>query len=394
MDIRLQTFLAEHADDDLERLLLSASRYPGIDVPWVVTQLAARRHLRHKLPGWLAHPEIIFPSTLSAEQCSSEATACYKQSLVEAGVSVCDLCGGLGVDAYFFAQKAEKVVYMERQAAYCEAARHNFAVLGADNIEVREGDAEALLDGLPEMGLIYVDPARRGLGGRRLFALQDCEPDLLRLLPRLWTHTSKVIAKLSPMADLRQCLALLPATAEVHVLSLRNECKELLFVLQKDAAKSSLPDPPVYAVNLSAESEAIFRFSLEEERALQVEYVPVQAYLYEPNAALLKAGAFKSITRLGVGKLQADSHLYTSAEELPDFPGRRFKVEEIIPFGRSGTKNLKKRLPKANISVRNFPLGADELRRRLGISEGGEEYLFATTLSDGKRALLRCRKTK
>jgi hypothetical protein len=385
-----RAFIEEHAGDDLERLLLSASRYPDIDMPFAVEQIAARRQIRDKLPSWYANADLIFPSKIAAEQCSSELTACYKQCLVNETDYVCDLTGGLGIDSFFLSQKAKRVTYIERLSSYCETARHNFACLGATNLEVMDGDARQLLPRIAPVDVFYIDPARRGEGNKRVFALHDCEPDLTELLPLLWTYAPKVIAKLSPMADLRQTLALLPGTVAIHVLSVRNDCKELLFVLERNAAIAS---PLIQCVHFTAEGEESFTFDLQEEKeAMAPPAAKVETYLYEPNASILKAGAFKSITRLGVRKLNVHSHCYTSCNLLLNFPGRSFIVDEVLPFSSKLCKTIRKTIPQANITIRNFPLTVKELRQQTKIVEGGEIYIFATTLANDEKVLIRCRK--
>jgi hypothetical protein len=388
----MKHFIREHAEDDLSRLLLSAARYPGIDVAFAAGQIACRRKIREKLPSWYANDDLVFPATLATEQCSSEQTARYKQRLVSRSAHVCDLTGGLGIDSFFFSRKARQVTYVERLGTYCEAARHNFACLGAD-IDVCEGEAEAWIPRLPaSVDTFYIDPARRSDAGKRLFALEECEPDLTALLPALLQRAPRVIAKLSPMADLKQTLRLLPGTTEVHLLSLRNECKELLFVItQEEAAAAS---PPIHCIHFTADGkEQAFTFTLREEQETATACATaIETYLYEPNASILKAGAFKSITRLGVGKLQASSHLYTSSRLLDDFPGRRFVVDDVFPFGSKLCKNLHKSIPQAHITTRNFPLTAEALRRRTKMADGGEVYLFATTLHNNTQALIACHK--
>lgn len=228
-------FIKEHAADDLARLLLSAAKYPGMDIPFLVDQIAARRQIREKLPSWYENERLAFPSKIAAEQCSSEQTAAYKQELVGEDWTVCDLTGGLGIDSYFLSRKAKHLTYIERFPAYCEAAEYNFSVLGAGNITVVNGDITQFVEALPVVDAFYIDPARRGESNKRVFALQDCEPDLPGLLPELLKRSSRVIAKLSPMADIQMTLELLPGTTSVHVLSVKNECKELLFVTERGA---------------------------------------------------------------------------------------------------------------------------------------------------------------
>lgn len=388
----LKRFVREHAGEDTASLLLKSGRYPGVDVPFAVTQIQARRQIRAKLPSWYACEGLVFPSKVAAEQCSSEPTAQYKQRFVRNTDVVCDLTGGLGVDAYFFSRKAHRVHYIERYPDYCEAARLNFRELGAGNITVTEGDAVALLDMQPAPDVIYIDPARRAACDKRVFALPDCEPDLLQLRETLLRKAPKVVAKLSPMADIRHTLSLLPGVTEVHVLSVRNECKELIVVLEREGSG----EPTVRCVNFTAEgAEQVFAFTFGEEAAAVAPPAgEVQAYLYEPNASVLKAGAFKcAAQRFGLQKLHPSSHLYTAGVELPDFPGRVFAVEEVFPFTGKTAKILSKSVPQANVAVRNFPLSVDEFRKRTRIAEGGPVYLFATTLAGSEKVAVKCRKT-
>lgn len=385
-------FIRDHASDDANRLLLGAKKYPQLDVPFLVDQILSRRQIREKLPSWYANEELVFPAKIAAEQCSSERTALYKQRLVSSSDALCDLTGGLGIDSYFFSRKVRQLTYVERFPVYCEAARHNFQVLGADNITVRNENSVDIVSDLPEVDVFYLDPARRGEGNKRVFALSDCEPDLPRLLPLLLQKAPRVIAKLSPMADLQQTESLLPGTVSIHVLSVRNECKELLFDIRREA---TVPNPPIYCVDFTAAgTEHSFTFTVEEERNAPLALATqVSTYLYEPNASILKAGAFKSVAQqYGLEKLHVSSHLYTSDTLVTGFPGRMFRVEKVIPFSNKVCKSITKEMPQANITVRNFPMSVDELRKKTKIQEGGDVYLFATTLSDGGKVLVVCRK--
>lgn len=387
----MKQFIKEHAEDDLSRLLLGAGRYPEVDVPFAVEQISARRQIRDKLPGWYGNDDLIFPAKVAAEQCSSERTAFYKLRLIGTDVHLCDLTGGLGVDSYFFSQKAKQITYIERIPGYCDVARHNFSVLGADHIRVVEGDATRLFPEIPGVDIFYIDPARRDSGNRRVFALQACEPDLSSLLPALLRHAPEVIAKLSPMADICQTLSLLPGTTEIHVVSVKNETKELLFVIKREGQTN---DPAVYCWNYTPEGkEELFSFTLAEEKEAVATYAShVKTYLYEPNSSLLKAGSFRAACRLGVEKLHKSSHLYTSDQLITDFPGRRFVVEKTLPFNNKLCKTLVRTIPRANITVRNFPLPVEGLRKRTKIAEGGPVYLFATTLKDNQKVIIKGRK--
>ncbi len=254
------------------------------------------------------------------------------------------------------------------------------------------GDSTELLAEIDGIDVFYIDPARRGEGNKRVFALQDCEPDLTKLVPVLFSQAPRVIAKLSPMADIRMTLDLLPDVTDIRVLSVKNECKELLFVLERGSRNGN---PQICGVNFTSEAEPeSFTFSLEEEReAVASIRGEVKRYLYEPNASILKAGAFKAVaTRFGLGKLHVSSHLYTSDELVAGFPGRSFAVDEVIPFTSKQCKTLSRQIPQANITARNFPLSVDELRKRSKIADGGNVYLFATTLEDGDRVLVKTHK--
>ncbi|MDY4528353.1 MAG: SAM-dependent methyltransferase [Parabacteroides sp.] len=389
----LMAFIQAHLSDDPDRLLLSASRYPEIDMPFVVAQITARRQIKEKLPTWYQQEQLLFPAKIAAEQCSSEQTALYKQQLVTKEDTLCDLTGGLGIDSYYFSRRVKQVYYIERFPSYCEVARANMATLGARNVAVLEGDSTQWLDQLPAIDVFYVDPARRGEGNKRMFALSDCEPDLTQLLPRLLAKAPRVIAKLSPMADLRQTLALLPTTQAIHILSVKNECKELLFVIGREPRESAVP---IHCVHLTkqAASDECFVCSLEaEQQAASHLATTLRRYLYEPNASVLKAGAFKQVAcQFPVEKLQVSSHLYTSDHYLDRFPGRRFEVDEVIPFHSKSCKQLAGQSLQANVTTRNFPLTVEALRKKCRIREGGDIYLFATTGPKEEKLLIRTHK--
>lgn len=380
----LRIFIQEHLQADPNLLLLQTHRYPGIDVAFAAGQIQARRQIREKLPSWYQNEYLIFPSRLSAEQCSSEITARYKQALMK-GKRFCDLTGGLGIDTYYFSQVAKEAVYIERFPGYCEAAQHNFNTLGAVNIQIRCEDACHIAPSL-EADTFYIDPARRGTGNKRIFALSDCEPDVLQLKPLLLQGDRRLILKISPMADLEESLRLLPETSEIHILAVKNECKEVLFVL--DAAIQTQP-PHIYTTNFETSVPTQhFDFKWDAEKTATSAFAGVlEQYLYEPNAAVLKSGAFKLAgEHFQLKKLHQHSHLYTSSCLQQDFPGRIFQILTAFPFSGKLLKKLNTEIPKANITTRNFPLTVAELRKRSSIKEGGDLYLFATTL--GKTTLL------
>lgn len=387
----LKDFIQAHLNDDTDKLLLSASGFPGIDIPFAVDQIVSRRQIKEKLPNWYSNDALVFPAKITTEQCSSEITALYKQRLVVGG-HLCDLTGGLGIDSYYFSQNTPQVTYIERFISYCKAAESNFSTLEAHNIRVINGDSAALAHTLDEVTTFYADPARRSDTNKRVFALQECEPDIVRLKAGLLNRSRRLVVKISPMADIPETLRLLPETKVVHILSVKNECKELLFVLEQ-ADKEE--EPEITCINYTTTGrEEKFSFRLSEEKnAIPETAGGMKQYLYEPNSSILKGGAFKLTGQLfGIEKLHRHSHLYTSDRQVNDFPGRSFKIEETFVFSGKLLKQLAARFPQANITTRNFNLSVAEIRKRSGIREGGDVYLFATTAEGNKHLVIACRK--
>lgn len=389
-------FIAEHRSDDVRALALQASKYPDVDMPTALTQIAGRQTAETKMPTWAATEGILYPPHLSMEQCSSEVTAYYKASVVSGYDGPCyslaDLTGGFGIDFSFLAPHFGQAIYVERQEVLCQTARHNFPLLGLSAARVIYADGVDYLRQMPAVDWLYLDPARRNGHGGKTVAIADCEPDVTALETLLLEKAVHVLVKLSPMLDLAQALHTLKHVVAAHVVSVAGECKELLLVLARGEAPQA-DDVPVRCVNLSATDDA-FTFTRHEEQEAPCRYADApRAYLYEPNASLLKAGAFRSLSYIyKVEKLHTNSHLYTSDEALPCFPGRMFRIDGWCGFSKREVKEQLADVQKANLTVRNFPATVADLRKRLKLAEGGDTYLFATTLTDGRKALLRCSK--
>jgi len=388
-----QRFISEHLNADIPQLILSASQFPEIkEMAFVAEQIEARQRIKDKLPDWYKNNELVFPSRLSTEQCSSFQTASYKQRLVEPNWKITDLTGGLGIDSFYLSRKVAALTYVEKNEDYCEAARNNFTVLDASNINVVNADTTEIIEQLPICDAFYIDPSRRGTSDRRLYALSDCEPNLPEILPLLLKKAPIVIAKLSPMADLISTIKQLPKTKEIHILSVKNECKELVFVISRDIEDAN---PEIFCANYLSNGDStsfIFRFNEEHNTMSQISS-GIKHFLYEPDASVMKSGAFKLIAqRFGIEQLETSSHLYTSNELMKDFPGRIFSVDNTYPFNNRICRQLSETIPQASIAVRNFPLSAEDLRKKLKIADGNEIYLFATTLADKSRTLIVCRK--
>ena len=383
-------FIEEHARADVRSLALQAKKYPEVDMAMAVVQIAGRQIAEAKIPSWYQVEGLLYPKHLSMEQCSSEATALYKMGLVE-GKTFADLTGGFGIDCSFLSRKFKQADYVERQAELCELAGHNFPLLGL-NIGVHNEDGVDYLKRMQPVDCLYLDPARRDGHGGKTVAISDCEPDVSALEELLVEKAKTVMVKLSPMLDLSLALKSLKHVREVHIVSVNNECKELLLLLRKSAVSSEIQIHCEQIVN-SCEHQH-YAFTLSEEHTSECPLAEaVGAYLYEPNASILKAGAYRSLTQTyPVEKLHASSHLYTSACFVEDFPGRRFKVEKVSGFGKKELKEFMQGMEKANLTIRNFPSSVAELRKRLKLKEGGEDYLFATTLADESKVLIKCRK--
>ena len=393
-----QLFIREHSSDDVRALALQAKKYPDIDMPTAITQIAGRQVAAEKIPSWREMEEIWYPKHLSLEQCSSETTARYKARIFQ-GDSLTDLTGGFGIDCSFLAAGFKSATYVERQEELCEIAAHNFPILNLNHINVRNEDGVAYLQTMSPVDCIFLDPARRNEHGGKTVAISDCEPDVAGLEELLLSKAKRIMVKLSPMLDLSLALKELKHTQEVHILSVNNECKELLLLLGQEAPTEQAPpeEIPIRCANLftkGAQEEQHFAFTREQEQHSQCTYTDsLGDYLYEPNASLLKAGAFRSVAAAySVRKLHPNSHLYTSDTFIGNFPGRIFRIVNQCSFNRKEAKESLADLKKANVTVRNFPATVAELRKRLHLTEGGDTYLFASTLNDGRKVIIRCEK--
>ncbi len=382
----VRQWIQEHENDEPAQLMLQAHRFPAIPVREAVAQLQARRKVRHKLPSWHSQENLLYPPSLSVEQSSSEETALYKAALTARGAAMADLTGGMGVDTFFLGKNFKDVWYIEQQEELCTIAAHNFQALGANHIKVVNAAAEEFLKTAPQLDVIYLDPARRGTENQKLYKLADCQPDITSLLPRLFQLADTILLKAAPMLDISQGLSELEAVKEVHVVAVKNEVKELLFLMQKGFSGI----PSIKAINLQADKEDAFSFSQEEEQSAVVSFSDPREYLYEPNAAIMKAGAFKLMAqRYNLAKLHVNSHLYTSETFQESFPGRSFS---ILYKGKPDKKVIQQFFPdkKALISSRNHPMSVQQLSKKLGLKEGGNRYLFATSFANGKPGMVVC----
>jgi len=446
MNQATQDFIRQHQDEDVRQLAFLGSKYPEVDMPFALDQIRGRKMARVKLPRWASLEGIIYPPHISMEQCSSESTALYKAELAarllglpasssgtemkaESEIEFVDLTGGFGVDfSYIAARLGVKSMYVERQAHLCEAAKENFGRLGLKNAIVKNGDGiEVLHSFLPKkddaastddslgitydqplsllktklgLKLIFIDPARRDDAGNKVVSLKDCTPDVTVLQEEMLSKADYVIIKLSPMLDWHRAVSELSHVREVHIISVNNECKELLLVLSArnmgDMEASSADGEVKHAGNLriycinDAQSFVCDELDMESSPVrIAPPVLEEMQYLYEPNASLMKAGCFGVLSdRYDARMLSKNSHLFVSQAPIEAFPGRSFRIIAISSFNKKELKCHLSGITKANIATRNFPLSVAELRKRLKLKDGGETYIFATTLSDESHVLM------
>ena len=392
-------FIREHADDDVRQLALRGTKQSEVDLSYALDQIAGRQKARVKLPSWASIDGIVYPPHLSMEQCSSEATARYKASIAGKGAIIVDLTAGFGVDMAFIAQGFQRAVHVERQPQLCAISSENYRLLGLNHVEVVCGDGVEYLHQMTHADLLFIDPARRDEHGGRTYDIADCTPNVLEMLDEMLEKADRVMIKLSPMLDWRKAVADLRKVSEVHIISVENECKELLLEVKSEKlkVKSDSPSLRVVCVNLLSEgNQECFEFDALHPSLPSSNFhlSPFTShFLYEPNASIMKAGCFGLLEqRFGAVQLDKNSHLFVSDQEIAGFPGRAFVIEKQTSMNKRELKAALADIDKANITVRNFPMSVAELRKRLKLKEGGEVFIFATTIANKGHQLLVCRK--
>ena len=390
MNTATQKFISENADRDVRQLALQAAKYSDVDMPFALKQIEGKQKIQLKIPTFYNCSELQYPVGLSLEQASSEVTANYKSILCQGNLFV-DLTGGFGVDTYFISSRFKQAYYVERNQELCTLAVNNFRALNQLQIKVICSDAEQFLDNCEYTSdWIYIDPSRRDKSGKKTVLLADCEPNITYLYPKLLQKSKRIMIKLSPMIDISSVLNDLPHISQIHVLAVENECKELLFMM--DASNSK--HPIVYTRNFrKGNNTQAFDFELGEELTATAPFAEkVENYLYEPNAAIMKSAAFKLIAkRYSLSKLHRNTHLYTSNVVAPHFPGRVFEIISLWENKKEWKQRVES-IQKANISTRNYPIGAEELRKKLKLNDGGDTFLFACTLNNGNKTIIECKK--
>ena len=382
----VQDFIQENRKTDLSKFILKGSPFPDVTVQELAVQIKGFNTAEKKLPTWYSTHGILFPPKLNLEQTSSEKAAKYKAEIIY-GKRLIDLTGGFGVDAYCFSRTFTEVDYCEMNAELAEIAAHNFKNLGAENIEVYTGDGIVYLGAnSSKADWIFLDPARRDNHGGKVFKLEDCLPDVPEHLQLLFTRTDKILIKTSPLLDLKAGLDELKNVSGIHIVSVENEVKELLWVL----TPNSKPEVGIKTINFQKKGDQVFEANLERE-VTETDYSLPQKFLYEPNPAIMKSGLFAALgQQTETKKLHQHSHLFTSEEEKK-FPGRKFEIIDVKEFNKRKLKNEFKD-KKANITTRNFPESVSEIRKKLQIKDGGKDYLFFTTNLRNEKIVIKCRK--
>lgn len=384
-------FILENRDTDVHTLALNKNiDKKDVDFKFALEQIVGRQKVAKKIPTFYNNDDILYPTRLSLEQSSSEITATHKAQQVE-GKLLIDITGGFGIDTYFFSKKIEQVLYIEKNKALCQIAQHNFRVLGSNNVKVIHSDATQKLSTIPQADWIYIDPARRGKKGEKKYFLQDLEPNILNIVETLLSKSDQLMCKLSPMIDISLLRQQIPNITEIQIISVKNECKELLAIIQQKKAQSFSIKTFDYS-----DINTVSTFSHKEDEQQQTPIIyatEVGKFLYEPNSAILKGGLFAEVAqRYKIKKLHKNSHLYTSSQKIENFPGRKFIVEQIYHFNKKGIKAFRTDTTQTHLTIRNFPLSVDGLQKKLNVKVGGDSYTFGTTILEKNKILIKTTK--
>ena len=398
MNDKTRDFIERNLDADIRQLALKGCRDKEVDFDTALRQIAGRQTARRKLPTWAAIDGIIYPPHLNMEQCSSEQTARYKASicrrlLQSPSTNLVDLTGGFGVDFAFMSEAFNEATYIERNSELFAISSKNMNLL-VPKAKCINADGMEVLHTIDHVSMIFMDPARRDDHGARTYGISDCTPNILEIKDELLEKADFVMLKLSPMLDWSKAINDLGKQniKEVHIVSVQNECKELLVVLSVKCEKCKIR---VVCTNfLSDSNNELFEFSSSiHHSALHSQHFTLNThhFLYEPNASIMKAGCYSEIEEaFHVSQLAPNSHLFTSDTMIDNFPGRKFRIKAISSMNKQELRNALKDIHQANITVRNFPLPVAELRKKLKCSDGGKTYIFATTLMDKQRILIIC----
>ena len=386
-------FIRIHADEDVRQLAFLGKKNPEVDMAYALDQIVGRQKARVKIPSWASIDGIVYPPHISMEQCSSEQTARYKASIAGYGDKIVDLTAGFGVDMAFMSAGFKQAVHVEMQPQLCAISSENYKLLGLNHVQVVCSDGVGYLHQMEHADLIFIDPARRDQHGARTYGIADCTPNVLEIIDEMLQKADRVMIKLSPMLDWQKTVADVGNVSQVHIVSVGNECKELLLEVKNGKGEKV----KVFCVN----DDQVFSYEIGETHPFTPSPLhpftpsPLHSFtfLYEPNASVMKAGCFNLIShRFGITQPDANSHLFLSDKLVEGFPGRRFVIERVSTMNKRELKEALAGIDKANVAVRNFPLSVADLRKRLKLKDGGDVYIFATTDAKKGHLVMVCRK--
>ncbi len=378
-------FIRIHADEDVRQLAFLGKKNPEVDMAYALDQIAGRQKARVKIPSWASIDGIVYPPHISMEQCSSEQTARYKARIAGNGEKIVDLTAGFGVDMAFMSAGFKQAVHVEMQPQLCAISSENYKHLGLNHVQVVCNDGVGYLHQMEHADLIFIDPARRDQHGARTYGIADCTPNVLEIIDEMLQKADRVMIKLSPMLDWQKTVADVGNVSQVHIVSVGNECKELLLEVKKGKDEKV----KVFCVN----DDQVFSYEIGETHPFTPSPLHSFTFLYEPNASVMKAGCFNLIShRFGITQPNANSHLFLSDKLVEGFPGRGFVIERVSTMNKRELKEALAGIDKANIAVRNFPLSVADLRKRLKLKDGGDVYIFATTDAKKGHLVMVCRK--
>ncbi|OUS00079.1 SAM-dependent methyltransferase [Flavobacteriales bacterium 33_180_T64] len=387
LNTEIQDFIIKNLSTDVSKILLKGTNFKNVNTLEIIEQIEAKAKCEKKLSTWFNTENIYFPNKLNIEQTSSETAAEYKSQLLS-GVSIIDITGGFGVDCYYFSRIFKTVTHCEINEELSSIVNHNNKQLGVTNSHtVAFNGIDYLISKDKKYDWIYIDPSRRHDSKGKVFFLKDCLPNVPKHLDTLFNYSDHIAIKTSPLLDLSIGINELKHVRDIHIIAIKNEVKELIWILEKGFNS----EITIKTVNIIEDKNDLFSFKLNRESKAHVTYETPLKYIYEPNSALLKSGGFNSLSEnLKLSKLHQHSHLFTS-NELVDFPGRTFKVDTLIGYNKKALKKLG--ISKANITTRNFPETVQNIRKKHHIKDGGNIYLFFTTNYSNEKIVLVCSKT-
>ncbi len=382
---KVQEFIEKSMNESVEKLALRKNPFPDIPFKEILIQIQSKQKAKKKLPTWFSSKNIIYPEKISIEQTSSEITAQYKSKIVS-GKSLIDLTGGFGVDAYYFSKKIETIYHCEINPNLSNITNHNFEILNIKNCVFYIDNGTDVLSKLnKKYDWIYIDPSRRNNSKGKVFMLKDCLPNVPELLDFYFNFSNSILIKTAPILDISAGLSELKFVKKIHIISVENEVKELLWEIEKKHTK------PIEIKTINFTKTETQEFDFEKNTAINKDFELPKTYIYEPNSAIMKSNGFWALeTQFQIKKLHLHSHLFTS-EKVINFPGRKFKLEKEISYSK---KEITETIfnTKANITLRNFPDTVENIRKKLKITEGGDLYYFFTTNKNEEKIVLICTK--